>query len=355
MTIDKFIEILKTKENLTMAREKRDPESAWIKKVWTSFKEIIGNERGEIGVDDGGDSPEAGSDWNVEGDLSGSESLESQPIPVKEPKKEEVLETEPDVEPEGEKEKGQEKQEVIQDTNEEPVINAEELQTQMAELEGKLKNLEALNKYYETQLQQQTAPIPQKEQETAKEQRQPQQGIQDFEQPPETWESTNQVVEYFDKRNQTQMNQVLQSQVRPVMERFDGAFNVMVDRFIKPQCEGWEETLTDVSKELFVFDSTGEKVVDIKNQGLLKYFQAQPIPQLAMYDYGLNKKAPNKIKDGIEKGLKEGKKSLLTKLSQKPKPPTKLSSEQHSGNSGDLDWDSSTEEVEEKLHKAGLV
>ena len=336
-----------------MAREKRDPESAWIKNVWVSLKEIIGNERGEIGINDSGeDNSDAGDGWNVDGDLPDDKSLESQPIPVKEPEKEEVLETKPDVEPKGEKEEeGQEKEET-QEVEKEQTVTIEDLQAQIKQQTGEMENMKSLLKYYESL---QVDPNPQKEQAKppVKEQGQPLQG--DFEQPPESWESTNQVVEYFDKRNQTQFNQVLQSQVRPVMEKFDGAFNVMVDRFIKPQCEGWEEILTDVSDELFVFDSKKEKVVDIKNQSLLKYFQSQPIPQLAMYDYGLNKKAPTKIKDGIEKGVREGKKSLLTKLSQKPKAPQKLSSEQHSDNAGDLDWNEPTEAVENKLHKAGLI
>jgi len=181
--------------------------------------------------------------------------------------------------------------------------------------------------------------------------------IAELEPPPENWETTNDVVSYFDKRTQTRTQQVMEQayneSVKPQFDRFNGAIGEIFDRFVKPQLEDFDDIVKGVNNNhLFVMDPTGQNAIAVKNQALLDYFLAQRIPQLAMYDWGLSQKAPQKIKEGTEKAKKE----LIGKIKKKPKTPTQIKSG-GAVEAGDdeLDWNTPSDKVEQILHKKRLI
>jgi len=89
----------------------------------------------------------------------------------------------------------------------------------------------------------------------------------------------------------------------------------------------------------------------IKNPALLQYFQKSSMPKMAMYQYGLSKRAPQKIKEAVTKATTD----LVNNIQNKPKvtmPKSPGSGDQTLASK--LDWDTPKEKVDELLSKQGL-
>jgi len=319
-----------------MASELEGHESA--RGFWEILKDIMTNERGEVGVE----SPEAdeGGEWNAEGDLEEGDQIKEpadqvKTLPVTEPKvkaepqEEEQEESEPEVEAGAEEEEEEE---------EEPEVNQE-----VAAMRAELESLKQMNTFWQSKYNEVTSRQTQPPQKAAQAQ---QATPEEFEEPPESWESTNDVVSFFDKRSnvktQQAMEQGFKQYVQPMFEKFNTAMVEVINRTIKPSLKDYDSIIKDVNdKHIFVMDPTGEKAVAIRNQSLLDYFMAQPVPQLAMYDWGLSQKAPQKIKEGT----------------QKPKGPKQIqnASQQPEQSGDELDWDTPDTQVEKILSKKRLI
>lgn len=320
---------------------------------------------GEQGSTEGRGSAEAGGgDWSVTGDLPAGEQIqqpadEASPVPIKkaaQPKPEEGQEPEPEGEvAEGEQAEGEGEQEGAEE--QEPEVSPE-----IAQMEARLANMEKMAQFFQTkynellQMTQGQQPSPQTPQE-GQQQGQPQpQGLID---PPAQWESTKQIVDYFDKRvdtrTQQQMGKMLQQgfqqMVVPALQKINEAMNAVIERTIKPNMPDWDDVMSSVHEDLFVLDKTGKQVISVKNQGLLDYFRAQPVPILAMYEHGLAKKAPQKIKEGVQKANK----NTIQQIQKKPKPPTQIKGGRAEPGIGDLGWDTKPKDAEKILAKKGLL
>ena len=313
-----------------------------------------------------GSAEGAGDDWSVTGDLPAGEQIQqpgdqepASPVPIKKaakPKPEEGQEPEPEgeAEPEG-----------TPEGEEEPEGEPEgepEVAPEVAQLQAQLANMQRMADFFQTkynemvQMNQGQQPSPQTPEQQGQPGQPTPQGLMD---PPAQWESTKQVVDFFDKRTdvrtQQKMGEMLQKgfqqMVVPALERINQAMNHVIEKTIKPNLKDWDEVMEDVHDELFILDKSGKQVINVKNQALLDYFRAQPVPVLAMYEHGLAKKAPQKIKEGVQKANKD----TIQKIQKKPKAPTQVKSGHAQPDIGDLDWDTPASQAEKILAKKKLL
>ena len=70
-----------------------------------------------------------------------------------------------------------------------------------------------------------------------------------------------------------------------------------------------------------------------------------------MYDYGLSKKAPKAIAEGIKKGTQKA----IAKITSKPKAPTEIKGRGQAGPADELDWNTPKDQVEKVLAKKRLL
>ena len=349
-----------------MAREKEEikgPESA-KKSIWSIMKEIITNQRGEIGIGDGdeggADAEKGGEGWDIDGKLpegmeietpAGEEGAEAPVVPIpKKPKKEEGQEPKP----EGEEEAEEVEEEPGEEELPEIAKVKQEYEGRLADVEARLAMTDKALQFYMAQLNDKlnvpaAAPAPHKEAIGALVP-----GGED-EAPPEAWDSSQSVVEFFDRRSDRRISNTLQQaykeNVQPEFTRVNQAIHSLIERVVKPQSKDWDDVIKGVTNELFVLDQTGQNIVGYRNPALLNYFQAQPIPIIAMYDYGLSKRAPKTIADGIKKGTQKA----ISKITQKPKAPAEIRGKAKIDESDDLDWNAPKDKVEKVLAKKGLI
>jgi len=302
------------------------------------------------------------SGWDVDGGLTEGEQIEhpadedgeSTPIPVKKPEK-----AKEPTEEEGQEPEPVEGEEKEPSEEEEGQVDLESIQQESTALKAQVEHLTKLVNWQQEKL---NAKSPQlqpdaREKDAKAKGTQAQEGDQNaLETPPEAWEDTQSVVQFFDKRQDLRtrntMKDAYTEYVQPEFERMNNAIHSLIDRVVKPQLTDYDGVMKDVYNELFVMDPTGQNIVGYRNEALLEYFKAQAIPILAMYDYGLSKKAPNKIAEGIKKGTKEN----LTKITKRPKAPTEIKGRKVSDSGADnLDWDTPKDQVEKHLEKHGLL
>ena len=354
-----------------MAREKEEikgPESA-KPSIWTLMKKYLLSQRGEVGVGDGSGAEEGGGgdDWNIDGELpkgmeiqkpADEEGGEAPVVPIKKKPKEEGQQ---EPEPEGEEGAAGEVEGEVEGVSaeESPEIAKvrEEYEGRLTDMEARLAMNDKALQFYMAQLNDRLnapAPAPQ-QQPKGKEAIGAQDEGGEFEAPPEAWDSSQSVVEYFDRRNKsvmaTSMRQGYENIVEPEFQRVNQAIHSLIERIIKPQTKDWDDVIKGVTNELFILDPAGQNIVGNRNPALLNYFRAQPIPILAMYDYGLSKKAPKAIAEGIKKGTQKA----IAKITSKPKAPTEIKGRGQAGPADELDWNTPKDQVEKVLAKKRLL
>ena len=116
---------------------------------------------------------------------------------------------------------------------------------------------------------------------------------------------------------------------------------------------GWKSAYDEALKDVFVMDDAG-KVLAIKNQATLTFWQSQAFPKLAAIQHGMAKIAPKKIKEGRDKAVKKS----LEQLGVKPKGPTAPAVSGTPGVDGvDIGWDvePGSTEAEAYLDKKKLI
>ena len=184
------------------------------------------------------------------------------------------------------------------------------------------------------------------------------------------WADQQQIAQYMDHRAneiaRTGMETAYTEKIAPVFERFNQSITSMQDMLLALHYptkvdksgktdpnSGWEPAYKEALKDVFLMDDSG-KVLAVKNNATLNYWQAQPFPKLAAIEHGMRKLAPKLIKEGQSKALKDTLKGLGTK----PKGPTAP------GASGvapkdevDIGWDVTPggKESEAYLNEKGLI
>jgi hypothetical protein len=319
------------------------------------------NEGGQGNSDDG---------WNSDGSLpddlqikTPADSSEAVPMKGKGEQKKEEPQQEPEEGQEPEPAEGVGETEGEQEEPEEAEVS--DTKRSLTEMEGRLSQTEKMLQFYqkgynELMARAKGAPAqPPIGEQAAQGKPTPQgQPDADLQAPPPEWKTSEEVVQYFDKRNQSvirrEINQVVQQYVGEIdrsFSRVNQAIHSFVDRSVKPQLKDFDEVVKNVNNELFILDPTGQNVVDVRNRALLQYFQSQPIPILAMYDYGVSRQAPQKIKNAAS----EATKKTVQKIANRPKAPKQIKGGASSEQVGELDWDTPKDKVEQILGKKRLI
>ena len=169
---------------------------------------------------------------------------------------------------------------------------------------------------------------------------------------PGEWDNQDEMAQYFDHRAVDAADQAIQNWAsddkNPVFNRVNAVITALQDAVVRIGRDDFDEVVQTTWEEIFTLDPKTKEVISVKDKGLLKYLQAQPFPQLAAYEHGLKKQAPEKIKKGVQKATKK----TLEGLEKKPKKVTQPKTAKAAEGKVDLGWDDVTDE---ELDKAGLI
>lgn len=289
-----------------------------------------------------GEQIREGLDSAVETEESVDEVQEEQEEQIDDSVQEEQLE-EPEV-----------KTEEVQETEQEVSPELTKLQTDMATIKSQLENAQKIAEFYQAQYNNLIGKKEPKEEVKDK----GKVSAEDLLNPPDEWGSTKEVVDFFDNRNNSivekAFNQRYQEAILPMFQRADQAISALINYAIKPNKPDWDDIIKEVNNELFITDPTGQHIISEKNPGLLQYFRNQPLPILAMYEYGKNKKAsvenPKIIKNAIQKGTTD----TLKKITQKKKGAINIRSGQEEA-LPELTFDTPRADAEKILGKRGII
>lgn len=399
-----------------MAREEKKYSllGSAVSHTWETFVKMMKDQTGEVNLGDEEPKPDANNDpeWDVEGKDAAGLDAEPSPAPEKTPEPKEgdrpspaeALKTEPGQEPA--KGEGDEKLPFNDHPRwQEKLEKERQSEATIAELQGNMENLNQQLQFYAEQYNQvvgqdnnvpgQTpaTPIPGVNAGTPQAGQpgspQPQPIVQPEvpgQLPPDVigpatkqdaegnpiggWEDQQQIAQYMDHRANEVASQGMEraytERIAPVFDRFNQAITSMQDMLLtlhyptekddagKPDPNsGWEPAYNEALKDVFAMDDAG-KVLAVKNQATLNYWQSQPFPKFAAIQHGMRKLAPQAIKEGKAKAIKETLKDLGTK----PKGPTTPGSSGVSPQDEvDIGWDAvpGGKESEAYLEKKGLI
>jgi len=222
----------------------------------------------------------------------------------------------------------------------------------LREMEIKISDSEKRAGFYETQYNELLATTSQAGQQTMPPGTQPpapkapeQQDITE----PEAWENQTQMAQYI-SHHASKAKDEAQQAVMPYVNRLNANLTALQEAVVKSVHPDFDDVVKTTWDEVFTHDPSG-KIVGVKNQGLLRYFQQQPFPQKAAYEYGLGKKAPENIK----KGTQEATQKVFDDLNKKPKAPTKPRMTTTQAEKAELDWNTPRAEAEKILDRKGLI
>lgn len=352
-----------------------------IRSAWDFIKPLLFNDRGNIGTDP--DDPDESGDWDVEGKLSPdkdpdaevkeiptaksetktSEEPEETPKPSEETLKPQKGEPEPEEEEEEEEVEGEKKPSFHDDPK------WKEMETRLQSLEADNANLRTQSQFYETQLNE---ALGQQSEEEVEQDPGKLPGRQEITQPTDKlpegirgpqnvdasgqalndgsgWDTQKQMAQYIDSRASTLADKIVTE--HPYFKRTNEVLIALSDIVARMGRDDFDEVVQHAYDEVFNIDPNNGKVISVKNEGLLRFFRAQPIPALAAYDHGLKKLAPQKIKEGKRKAVKE----TLEQIEKKPKKVTDPKASKSVEGKTELDWDTPSSQVEKILDQEGLL
>lgn len=380
--------------------------------TWEAFVRTMKDQTGEVNLGDADPQPDANNDaeWDVTGQDPAGLDADPSPAPDTTPEPEEGEQPSPakalKLEPGQEPEKGE--GEKLPPFHEHPdwqkkLEKERENEATITELQGNMENLNQQLQFYAEQynqvIGQNTEPQPGQPPATPIPGVAPQAGLPGSPQPqpvvqpqapgqlpvditgPATqqdaegnpiggWEDQQQIAQYMDHRANeiadSRMATAYTEKIAPVFDRFNQAITSMQDMLLNQTFpvqkddagvpdpnSGWDPAYKEALKDVFVMDDAG-KVLAVKNQATLNYWQQQPFPKLAAIEHGMRKLAPQAIKEGKAKAIKGTLKSIGTK----PKgPTTPTSSGVSPQDEVDIGWDAvpGSNESEAYLAKKGLI
>jgi len=373
--------------------------------TWEAFVKMMKDQTGEVNLGDGDPQPDANDDsgWDVEGnDAAGLDGDPS--TPPQEPPKPEDGEPPPAAEP-LKTEKGQEPAKVEGEEKlpfhdhprwKEVMTELKELKESRGSLEADKENLNQQLQFYAEQYNQvaglkedgkgpaPTTPIPgvtpQPGQARSPQPQVPSQLPADIIGPATKydangdpiggWADQQQIAQYMDHRAneiaRTGMETAYTEKIAPVFDRFNQAITSMQDMLLNLNFpterdkdgkavpnSGWDPAYKEALKDVFVMDDAG-KVLAVKNQATLNYWQSQPFPKLSAIEHGMRKLTSTKIKEGQSRAIKDTLKGLGTK----PKGPTvPVASGGSPKDEVDIGWETpaGSKESEAYLNEKGLI
>jgi len=150
---------------------------------------------------------------------------------------------------------------------------------------------------------------------------------------------------------ETKLNHQLETIISPAIQKLGARLANIQEHITKGQHEDYKDVVDGVMDEIFHRNPADGKLLGIKNQALMSYFQKEDNPYAAMYSYGAMKRAPEAIKEGVQKGTQK----VVQKLVSRPKAATQVTGKASGKDQVDLGWETSEEEAEGILAKQGLI
>jgi len=321
--------------------------------IWGSLRKIttvlqpLMNERGMAGEPDDPTNPgDDALEHDTPDDAPGTGDDKTPAVPDQEPS-EDAPGDEPGAEP---PDKTPADQTPPDDT---PPPEVEQLNQRIAQMEADLKQQTEMaqfyGQFYQDHLQAQQQPGQQQQPQLGPGQvadGQPPEGVIN----PGDWDSQEHTANWVNHTVQTRLEQGYQQTVLPVLQKITTALQGLQLHSAKAGKDDWDDVYGETMNEIFTMGPDG-KVLGVKNQALLTYFQSQGNPFESMYEYGLTKKTPEKIK----KQVQDQTKKTVEKLSNRPKGPKQPKAGETPKDSPDLDWDTPSSEAEKILDKRGLI
>jgi hypothetical protein len=322
--------------------------------IWGSLRKItrtifhpLMNQRGEVGDSDGVNPTNPGDDA-LEHDTTGDVPEggdDKTPAPSDQEPPADAPGPEPGAEP---ADKTLVDQPLADDKPNEEVV---QLNERIAQMEADLKQANDMaqfyGQFYQDQIQAQQQPGQQQQLGP---------GQVAAGQPPENiinpgeWDSQEHTADWVNHTVQNQLQQGYQQMIHPVLQKITTALQDLQMVSAKTGKEDWDDVYGETMGEIFTMGPDG-KVLGVKNPALLNYFQSQGNPFEAMYQYGLTKKTPEKIKQQV----RDHTQKTVEKLSKRPKGPVQPKGGETPKGTPALDWDTPASEAEQILDKKGLI
>jgi hypothetical protein len=317
-----------------------------LKITRTIFHPLL-NQRGEVGDSDGADPTNPGDDAleHDPPDVAPEGGDDKTPAPSDQEPPADAPGPEPGAEP---ADKTPADQPPADDKPNEEVV---QLTQRIAQMEADLKQANDMaqfyGQFYQDQIQAQQQPGQQQQLGPGQvAEGQPPENIVN----PGDWDSQEHTADWVNHTVQSQLQQGYQQMVLPVLQKVTTALQGLQLNSAKAGKEDWDDVYGGTMGEIFTMGPDG-KVLGVKNPALLNYFQSQGNPFESMYQYGLTKKTPEKIKQQVQDQTKK----TVEKLSKRPKGPTQPKSGETPKDTPALDWDTPAPEAEKILDKKGLI
>lgn len=168
------------------------------------------------------------------------------------------------------------------------------------------------------------------------------------------WDNQQEMSQYFDYRAgdiaADLMEEAHSKTYMPMFKNMERTIMTLQEHIMKIQHPDYDEVSKEVWGNIFTTDPQG-KILGIKDPATLEFIRSQPFPQLAAYELGIQKRAPQKIKEAV----KDNTKKVIKELTTKPKGPTKVEASGPAPEEGDLDWNTPADEAEKFLFKKGII
>jgi hypothetical protein len=174
---------------------------------------------------------------------------------------------------------------------------------------------------------------------------------------PGEWETQEEMAAYHEHVARQEIGQVLQQHVAPQMQAINKWVGQLEEMLVRQVHPDFDEVTGAVMGELFVTDHEGKVWTDpqglpkVKNPALLSWIRQSPMPRKALYDYALQKRAPQKITEAVQNNTKQ----LLTALDTRPKGPTQPRVAAGDNRPVSLDWDTPKDVADRVLSERGVI
>ena len=182
---------------------------------------------------------------------------------------------------------------------------------------------------------------------------------------PGEWEDQTEMAAYFDHAVSAkaqplvrqELAQAYQQAIAPQIQSINKWVGALEEMVVKAQHPDFDDVVGSVMSEMFVTDHEGKIWNDpagnpkVKNQALLNYIRQSPMPRMALYNYGVSKRAPQKIADTVTSTTEQ----LLKAINTRPKGPTVPRQAGGGAKPVELDWDTPKDQVDQYFKEHGIA
>lgn len=234
----------------------------------------------------------------------------------------------------------------------------QEITDQLAQLQAQNQQLQDMLNFFQNKANENFDYQEQQPQEQQQFQQQPEVLPPDIK-APENWETQTDQARYYEHQANKITNKVVnenlsnawKNTVAPAMKQMAERITGLQLQLAKMQYPDYDDVVKEAWRDAWVLDETGTRQVGIRNKALHDYLINHPNSYEAAYKYGLSKRAPQKIKQGIQKNTQK----IVQNLQTKPKGPTQFGGAGAKSVSAKLDWNTPPALRDKILAEQGVI